>query len=322
MGVIAVLEERYASHEVERAVIEHAGHRMMELQPDDPNWRAHAARADALLLNLTQIGDKELAALSRCRVISRYGVGYDNVDSVAAARRGIAVVTQPAVTVEEVTDHAVALWLACCRQTAARDQLVREGGWNVETPASTRRIAGTTFGIVGFGRTGRSLARKLSGFRLGRILVYDHRVPDVEVRAAQCEPVRFDELISSSDSVSVHVTLNEKSRNMFSRDVLFRMKRGACIINTSRGGILDEEALADALAAGHLHSAGVDVFQYENPARSALTRQPTAILTDHCAWYSVQGQVELQRTTAESAVRYLNGDRTVSIINRDLLGTE
>ncbi|TVQ27470.1 MAG: C-terminal binding protein [Spirochaetaceae bacterium] len=319
MGLIAVLEERYKSHEVERAVIENAGHHMIELQVNDADWLARAKKADALLVNLTTIGEHELSRLPACRAISRYGVGYDNVDSVAAAKHGIAVITQPAVTVEEVSDHALGLWLACMRQISSRDSRVRDGGWNVETPASTRRIAGSTFGIVGFGRTGRSLARKLSGFRLDRIVVYDHHVPDVEVRAAQCEPVSFDELLSVSDTVSIHVTLNDKSRYMFSRDVLFRMKRGACLVNTSRGGILDEAALADALAAGHLHSAGLDVFLRENPAQSPLLSQPTAVLSDHSAWYSVQGQVELQRTTAESAVRYLDGDRDLSIVNQDLL---
>lgn len=319
MATVGILEERYESHEIERAVIEAAGHRVLDIPPEREDWPDWMKSADAILVNLTPITERELESLPACRALCRYGAGFDAIDVRAAAKRGIAVINQPAVTVEEVSDHTIALWLACMRQILPRDAAVRRGEWNTPTPAATRRLHGTVFGIVGFGLIGRAVARKVSPFEPEEILVYDPYVDDEVIRGLGCVPATLDDLLSRSSTVSLHTALNDETRNMINAESLARMKRGTCLLNTSRGGLMDMDAVADALESGQLHSAGLDVFPAEPPGDLRVFRLPTAVVTDHCAWYSVQSQVDLQRTTAESAVRFLAGDEDLSVVNRDLM---
>ncbi len=317
MATIGILEERFESHEIERAVIEAAGHRVLDIPPEREDWPDWMKSADAILVNLTPINEQEMESLSACKALCRYGAGFDAIDIRAAAKRGIAVINQPAVTVEEVSDHTVALWISCMRQLLPRDAAVRRGEWNTPTPAATRRLLGTIFGIVGFGLIGQAVARKVSPFEPEEILVYDPYVDDEIVREHGCVPVAFDDLLSRSSTISLHAALNDETRHMINADSIERMKRGTCLLNTSRGGLMDLDAVADALESGQLHSAGLDVFPAEPPGDLRIFHLPTVVVTDHCAWYSVQSQVELQRTTAESAVRYLAGDDDLSIVNRD-----
>lgn len=315
MALIGVLEERYASHEIERAVIESAGHRMLDIEPDKGEWADWMAEADGLLVNLTPIGREELERLPRLKVISRYGVGVDAIDLPAATAHGVAVINQPAVTVAEVSDHTIALWLTCMRQVVPRDAAVRRGEWNIRTPAPTRRLQGGVFGIVGFGRIGRAVAARVRAFNPERILVYDPYVDDQEVLDSGCVPVQFDRLISESGTISLHASLTDETRGMINGDTIGRMKRGTCLVNTSRGGLVVGEAVVHALEEGHLHSVGFDVFPEEPPGSSRLLQHPGAVFTDHCAWYSVQSQVDLQRAAAEAIVAYLDGKRGMSIVN-------
>lgn len=320
MALVGVLEERYASHEIERAVIESAGHRMLDIQPDEGEWADWLAEADALLVNLTPIGREELERLPELRIISRYGVGVDAIDVPAATAHGVAVVNQPGLIVSEVSDHTLSLWLACMRQIVPRDAAVRRGEWNVRTVAPTRRLKGHVFGIVGFGRVGRAVASRVLAFDPGRILVYDPYVDEQDIRSAGCVPADFDDVVSQSGTVSLHASLTEETREIINAETIARMKRGSCLINTSRGGLVDVDAVVESLESGHLHSIGFDVFPEEPPVSTQLLRQPGAVFTDHCAWYSVQSQVDLQRAAAEAVVAYLDGDRDMSIVNAsDLL---
>ena len=319
MATVGILEERYGSHEIERAVIEAAGHRVLDIPPEREDWPDWIKNADAILVNLTPVTERELESLSACKVLCRYGSGYDTIDIEAAAKRGIAVINQPEVTVEEVSDHTVALWLACMRQIVPRDAAVRRGEWNTSAAAATRRLKGMIFGIIGFGRIGRAVARKVSPFEPEEILVHDPYVDDEIVCEHGCVPTTLDELLARSSTVSLHTVLNDETREVINAETISRMKRGACLLNTSRGGLMDMDAVADALESGQLHSAGIDVFPTEPPGEMRVFRLPTAVVTDHCAWYSVQSQVDLQRTTAESAVRYLAGEDDLSVVNRDML---
>ncbi|MFW5995494.1 MAG: C-terminal binding protein [Spirochaetia bacterium] len=315
MALIGVLEERYASHEIERAVIESAGHRMLDIEPDKGEWADWLAEVDGLLVNLTPIGREELERLPRLKAISRYGVGVDAIDLSEASAHGVAVLNQPAIMVAEVSDHTIALWLACMRQIVPRDAAVRRGEWNIRTPAPTRRLQGGVFGMIGFGRVGRAVAVRLKVFSPERILVYDPYVDDQEILDAGCVPVAFDQLIAESGTISLHAPLTDETRDMINGETIARMKRGACLLNTSRGGLVDEDAVVHALEDGQLHSVGFDVFPEEPPASSRLLRHPGAVFTDHCAWYSVQSQVDLQRAAAEAIVAYLDGNRDMSIVN-------
>lgn len=320
MATIGILEERYANHEIERAVIEAAGHRMLDIPPDRDDWTEWMKDADAVLVNLTGIGAQELDRLPKCRVISRYGVGCDAIDVDGAARRGVAVLNQPAVTVAEVTEHALALWLACMRQVVPRDAAVRRGEWNVETAAPTRRIQGAVVGVVGYGRIGRAVASRMGAFLPSKVMVYDPYASETEIREAGCVPASFAEIVEEASTITLHCALTEETAEIINADSIARMKRGVCIINTSRGGLVNLDDVYAALENGHLHSVGFDVFATEPPDNHPILRHPGAVLTDHCSWYSVQSQIELQRATAESAVRYLAGETgELSIVNEQQL---
>ncbi|MFP4643863.1 MAG: C-terminal binding protein [Spirochaetales bacterium] len=319
MAVIGVVEERFSNHEIERAVIESAGHTMIEAPADSDDWPEWMTEAEALLVNLTPVTADVIDRLPALRYIGRYGVGTDSIDVTAAGVRGIAVVNQPAVTAVEVSEHTIALWLACMRQIIPRDAGVREGKWNIQPPVATRRLKQTVFGLIGFGRIGRLVTRKLHSFELADILVHDPSVPAEQIVREGATPVSFDELIAGATTISLHVSLTAETRKMINAGAIAAMKRGACIINTSRGGLVDMDAVADGLRDGQLHSVGFDVFPDEPPQAHPLLEMPGTVFSDHSAWYSVQSQVDLQRSTAQQAVSYLDGGRDMSIVNREQL---
>ncbi len=317
MAVIGVVEERFSNHEIERAVIEAAGHTMIEVPANSDDWPEWMTEAEALLVNLTPVTADEIDRLPALRYIGRYGVGIDSIDVNAASDRGVAVVNQPAVTAVEVSEHTIGLWLACMRQIASRDHAVRRGDWNIQPPVATRRLKQSVVGLIGFGRIGRLVARKLHAFEVAEILVYDPSVPEEQIKQEGATPVSFDELISRSTTISLHTSLTDETRGIINAGVIASMKRGVCIINTSRGGLVDLDAIAEGLREGKLHSVGFDVFPNEPPEPHPALEMRGSVFTDHSAWYSVQSQVEIQRSTAEDAVAYLAGERDMSIVNRN-----
>ena len=320
MAVIGVVEERFSSHEIERAVIEASGHTMIDVPADSNDWPEWMTEAEALLVNLTPVGADEIDRLPALRYVGRYGVGVDSIDVEAANERAIAVVNQPVVTAVEVSEHTIALWLTCMRQIVDRDRGIREGRWNIHPPVATRRLKQSVFGLIGFGRIGRLVARKLKAFELSEVLVHDPSIPDEQIVQEGAIPVSFDELIARSTTISLHTSLTEETRAMINASVIAAMKRGVCIINTSRGGLVDMDAVAEGLRDGKLHSVGFDVFPEEPPAAHPVLEMRGSVFTDHSAWYSVQSQVDLQRSTAEDAVAFLAGERDMSIVNRDAGG--
>jgi D-3-phosphoglycerate dehydrogenase len=281
------------------------------------------AGADGVLLNQAPMTAAVIRTLERCRVISRYGIGYDNVDTAAAAAAGIWVTNVPAYCTEEVAEHALGLLLACVRAIPEKDRAVRSGLWNINRPV--RRMSGRTLGIVGFGQTGRALWEKVQGFAFDRILITDPRGEQKLCRERgkeafrhfKGEPAAFDYLVSHSDFISFHVPLNESTRRCVNARSIERMKDGAILVNTARGSVFDETALADALASGKLAAAGLDVFEHEGPdASRRLAALPNVVLTDHSAYYSAESVSELKTRTALNARDVLEGRIPKTPVNR------
>lgn len=319
MPKVVLLEDRYDDHAPERQVLEPLGVHVIE------GGQAHTADeivdlchdADGLTVNLAPITAGVIARLDRCRVIARYGVGYDAIDVDAATRRGIVVVNVPDYCHEEVSDHAVALWLACVRKTAIRDRQVRAGRWDIGRGDPIRRTAGKVFGLAGYGGIARTLHRKLRGFDFARVLVYDPFVPTDAVRAAGAEPVDFETLLAESDYLSCHLPLTANTRHLFDRAAFARMKSTAVFVNTSRGGLVDTEALHDALRDGRLSGAGLDVHEQEPVPRDyALFGLDNVVLSDHTGWYSEESQVELQTKAARGVAEVLAGRIPAHAVNR------
>ena len=277
---------------------------------------ALAPAADAILTCFRYVTPAVVRAAPGLRVISRYGVGVDNIAVDTASQRGIPVTNVPVYCVDEVAEHAIALLLSLARRTVLYDASVRAGEWQLAPGMPIHRIAGSTLGVVGFGHIGRAVASRALGLGL-RVLATDHSGQATVIRAAGAEPVDLDELLATSDAVSIHVPLTSETRHLIDARRLASMKPGAFLINCARGAIVDLDALADALRDGRLGGAGIDVFEPERlPVEHPLVGLPTAVLTPHVAFYSEESIAVLRRQATLNVVAVLEGREPLNIVNR------
>jgi len=315
---VVILDDRFASYREEEELLAKVDAEVVNIRlPVEQADPALIAQAEGVLLNLFRLDAAAIARLERCRIISRYGVGYDNVDVEAATRAGIWVANVQHYAKEDVSDHALALLLACVRRVTERDRAIREGEWNTTTRLTCARLAGKTLGLVGYGDIARCLHRKVSGFGLARVLVSDPYVDDNAVRAAGAEPATLERLLAESDFVSVHAPLAPSTRRMIGAAQLAAMKTGAILVNTSRGPLVDEGAIAKALREGRLACAGLDVFELEPlPLDSPLRSLENVVLTDHVGWYTEESIVELKSGAARNVAEVLAGRPPVYPLNK------
>jgi phosphoglycerate dehydrogenase-like enzyme len=243
-----------------------------------------------------------LAAAPRLRVIARVGVGTDSIDLEAAARHGVAVCTTPGANTETTADHTLALMLAALRRLPAHDRAVRAGGWERTGPALAGELEGATVGLVGYGAIGRAVRRRLAGFG-ARVLACDPAGADDDV-----ELVGLERLLRASDVVSLHAPLTGATRGLLDRERLALLRPHAVLVNTARGGLVDEDALADALARGALRAAALDVFAHEPPGpRARLLALPNVLVTPHVAGLSERSVQEMTRRATDAVLAVLAG---------------
>lgn len=274
-----------------------------------------APAADAILTTWKRVGPAVLDAAPRCRIVSRYGVGVDNIAVDHATSLGIVVTNVPDYCAEEVSDHAMALLLACARRVVTFATATRRGVWDVRAGRPIPRLRGQTLGLVGFGRNARALAPKAAGFGL-RILAYDPWVPADAVAPFGTLVADLETLLRESDYVSLHAPLTPETRGLIDARTLRLMKPTAYLINTARGPIVDEAALHRALTEGWIAGAGLDVLATE-PAEAGhpLLALENAIVTPHAAFYSEASIEELTRKAAERVVAVLRGELPPCIVN-------
>ncbi|MDO8533545.1 MAG: C-terminal binding protein [Xanthobacteraceae bacterium] len=272
---------------------------------------AVARDADAILVTYAKLPGDLLRQFKRCKVIGRFGLGVDNIDIPAAVELGITVTYVPDYCMQEVSDHAMALLLALARKVPFSNKLVQSGRWEVPPIVPIRRIAGQTLGLVGFGNIPRAVAPKAKAFGL-RVVTHDPYVPQDVLKAAGVEGVSFDKLLEISDFVSIHAPLLPATRGLINADAFAKMKKGALLINTARGPLVDEAALVAALDSGHLGGAALDVVAIEPLAKdSKLLGRDNVILTPHTGFYSVEALNELQTKCATDVARVLSGEKPV-----------
>jgi phosphoglycerate dehydrogenase-like enzyme len=255
--------------------------------------------------------------LERCpdlRVIARVGVGVDSIDLGAATACGVAVTVTPGANEATVADHAVALILAAVRRICMHDAAVRRGEWNRTGPHTAWLLTGKTVGLVGYGRTGRLVAERLRGFGV-RLLASDPVAPAGD----GVEGVALSELLAAADIVSLHVPLVPGTRDLIGAEQLALMPPHAVLVNTSRGGVVDEEALADALRGGRLRAAALDVFADEPPVGSPLLSLPNVTLTPHVSGLSEDSITEMTRRATASVVDVLAGRAPADLANPAVL---
>jgi D-3-phosphoglycerate dehydrogenase len=317
---IYVAEKSYNDYSLEKEIIEEAGGKILFSRcRGEDDIIAQCSDAHAILLRQTPMGDRAFKELIELRVVSRYGVGYDNIDVPAATRYGVLVTIVPDYCIGEVADHTIALLLALVRKITLRDRFVRLGSWDLGDDYPVYRTNGRILGLVGYGRTAREVRKRLSGFPF-RFVAYDPLVATHVFAADDTEKVDFPTLIRISDYVSVHTPLNEHTYHLFNLQTFCTMKRSAILVNTSRGPVVDTKALYTALKDSHIAGAALDVYETEPfDILHPLSTLNNIILSDHAAWYSEDSQKELQIRTAQEAVRVLTGRLPENPVNPQVL---
>ena len=336
---IVITDDRFGHSAEEKSIFPDAQLIIADCKREEDVIKA-CANADGILLNQAPMTERVIKTLNKCRVISRYGIGYDNVDIKAAEEAGIWVTNVPGYCTEEVAEHVLGLLLSCVRAIPEKDRAVRSGMWNINRPI--RRMSGRVLGIVGFGATGKAFWKKVRGFGFSCILIAD---PRGEAKLEQekalenitentidksggeftglfdiSSAVSFDQLLGSSDYISIHVPLNESTRHFINKENISKMKDGAVLINISRGAVIDEDALVEALNSGKIAAAGLDVFEKEPlPPDHPFTTLSNVVLSDHCAYYSAESVSELKTRTALNAREVLEGSVPQTAVNRPVL---
>lgn len=270
----------------------------------------------ALIVQWAKITPQILDALPDLKFISRLGIGYDMIDVEAATQRGIAVANTPSYCLEEVASHSIAMIMTLARGLTGYDGAVRAGDW-----AATRarpmavRPSCTTIGVIGFGRIGSLVARHCAALGF-RVLVADPFVSAERIEAAGFAAGTREQVIAVSDIVTLHVPLTDDTRHMIDASALAGMKPGSAIVNTCRGALIDEDALAESTQRGHTGGAAIDVFAVEPlPQSSALREVPGILLSPHAAWYSPEALIDLPKHAAQNVIDFFADGQASSIVN-------
>jgi D-3-phosphoglycerate dehydrogenase / 2-oxoglutarate reductase len=272
--------------------------------------------ADAVIAQFAPIKKDVIAAMTRARVIVRYGIGVDNVDLDAARSRGIPVCNVPDYCIDEVADHTLAFILATTRQVVPNTLRVRAGKPGLATPLDRMlTLRHLTVGLVGFGRIGREVARRLLAFKC-RVLVHDPAISPSEIDKHGCEPVELARVLSESDLITLHCPSTAQTRGMIKRETLGLMRPGVILINVARGDLVDPTALTEALRSGHVAAAALDVFNPEPiPADHPILQMENVIVASHIASASVPAVRKLRETVANLALAALRGQRLDNVVN-------
>jgi D-3-phosphoglycerate dehydrogenase len=321
---VVIADYDYGDVDIERSVIEGAGLALTAAQCKTEGEVIKAAKdADAIITQYATVGARAIAALTRCRVIARYGTGVDIVDVDAASKRGILVTNVPNDWCEdEVADHAMALLLAAARKICAYDQAARAGTWQWQAGYPIHRLRGSTLGLLSFGAIAQAIAARAAGFGL-RVIAHDPYLADSAIAAKGVTPASFDGLLERADYLVIQAPLTKERHHLIGEAELRRMKPTAFLVNTARGPIVSDDALYRGLREGWIAGAALDDIE-EEPAKQRawkpdhpLFTLPGVILTPHAAYYSEESIRNVRDFAAHEVVRVLTGQWPLSPVNAD-----
>jgi D-3-phosphoglycerate dehydrogenase / 2-oxoglutarate reductase len=304
--------------EIERKIIESLGC-SLEARKSGKDPAALAALvedADYVITQFAAIDAAIIGKMKRCKVIVRYGIGVDNVDLKAAAARGIPVCNVPDFCTDEVADHALAMILDLCRRITENAIKVRSGEWGLAVPIqSMRSLKDQTVGLVAYGKIGREVALRLKAFKC-RILAHDPVADPARMRADGVEPVGLDELLARSDIVSLHCPSVESTRYMINSSSIAKMRKGALLVNVSRGTLVRTDDLLAALRSGHIAAAAMDVTDPEpiNPD-NPIVGMENVLINSHIASASPQAVLKLRNDAANTIGLLIKGEKLRNIVN-------
>ncbi|HYK41095.1 MAG TPA: D-glycerate dehydrogenase [Thermoanaerobaculia bacterium] len=297
--------------------------RVLGYAPAELELAAEAADADALITLVSDpVTETVIRSAAKLKVIGQYAVGVDNIDRAAAAARGIVVTNTPNVLTDATADLTMALLLALARRLLEGDRLVRAGGFSGWQPELLLGfdLKGKVLGIVGPGRIGRAVSRRARAF--GMTVIAFGRSPRQEGDPDDPPRVSFDELLRRSDVVSLHLPLSEETSGLFGRETFLKMKPGSILLNTARGGLVEETALTRALDEGLLAGAGLDVYEHEPGVTPALLDDNRVVLMPHAGSATVETRREMARMVVEDVRRVLSGEKPLHPVSPEKAGRE
>lgn len=314
---ICVTDCDHVNMKQEDAVFEQAGmtYTLLQCHTEDDLIR-ECGEYNVAINQYAPFTERVLRELSpTLKQIVRYGVGVNNVDLEAATKYGVQVCNVPDYGMNEVADQAMALTLALWRKVNFIASDTKKGNWDYAKAIPIRRLPGSTVGIIGLGRIGKTYAKRMSGFDV-KLIACDPRMETGAV-VAGATVCPFEEVIANADVISIHAPLDESTRNSFCTETFRKMKNTALLVNTARGGIINEDDLYHALKDGEIAGAGIDVIEHEPIAKDhPLLSLDNCILTPHISWYSEEAAEELKRKVAEEAVRFSKGEPVAYPVNK------
>lgn len=318
---LVITDFDFSDTSIEERLAEEAGVELVVVAGDrDPESLIEAAReADGAITSYGEWTPEVFHALPNLKVVSRSGTGYDLIDVEAATEAGVAVCTVPDYSIEVVSDHAIALAMSVLRKIPMLDKALRDGEWFYDHARPFGQSYGRTFGVIGYGNTGRAVARKAAGLGFD-VLVHARSLWPGARTPEGYEIATFEDILRRSDVVSLHTPLTDETRHMIDADAIALMKDDAILVNASRGGVIDTEALAEALESGKLWGVGIDVYEEEPMDRgNPLLATPRTVLTPHTAYFSEESSVELRERTASNAIAVLLGEKPRNVLNPEVL---
>jgi D-3-phosphoglycerate dehydrogenase len=317
---VLVTDFAWPSLDIEREVLGAVGAELLVAERgDEDELTALAPRADAILTNWRRVPPEALEAAPDCLVVSRSGIGVDNIPVDRATELGIIVTNVPGFCTDEVSDHAMALLLACARRVVPLAASTCGRVWNIELARGVRRLRGQTLGMVGFGAIAQALVPKAAGFGL-EVVAYSPRLDPGSLPAGVSAAATLEELLAVSDFVTLHAPSTPQTRSLIGEAELRSMKSTAYLINTSRGALVDEAALARAVGEGWIAGAALDVLSVEPPRPDdRLLGLEGVLVTPHTAFYSQEAIVDLETRAARNVADVLSGHVPEALVNPTVL---
>ena len=318
--LVLVTDYAWPDLSLERKILAEVGAELLEASSgEEAQLLELAPSVDGILTCWKPVGEGVVRRAKRCLCIGRFGIGLDNIAVTTATELGILVTNVPSYCVDEVSDHALALILACARKVTSYDAAIRRGHYDLSVGVPIFRLRGKVLGIVGFGNIGRAVCTKGRAFGL-QVVVFDPFLASAEAEQMGAKTVTFGELLEQSDFISVHAPLTPDTENLFDRAAFQQMKKTAFLVNTSRGSIIDTAALHEALHDNLIAGAGLDVLPQEPPSlNDPVLTNPRIVVTPHAAFYSEESLIELRSTAARQMRDVLSGNKPQFVVNPQVL---
>ncbi|WP_437203749.1 C-terminal binding protein [Planctomicrobium sp. SH664] len=314
---VLITDHPWPGIDIEQRIFAPYGIEIIDAPAEDEATLARlAADVDAIATCWAKVTPKVIEAAKSCRVVCRMGIGLDNIAIPTATSLGMLVTNIPDYCVEEVADHALALILALARDIGFFHLRTKKGEYNLKAGPTMHRLRGRTLGLLGLGATGKALFQRAQalGFQ-----VQAHTASGND-HGTGCRMVSFEELITTSDVISLHAPLTDGTRNLFNTEAFQKMRRGMILVNTARGALIDHDALWEAIQGGIVHGAGLDVFNPEPPdLTNPLFHDERVIVTPHAAFVSEESLIELRERVARQIVAVLSGELPENIRNPEVL---